>query len=112
VGGFNGDQLPDVNALCSIAELLPHARVTHDWERMYVAKLDDAALARIVDIPLPGTLVRISVTQVLAQSAMHGQHHRAQNATRFRELGGEPPTTDLILWYMLERPEAPWGISA
>lgn len=112
VGGYDGEHLPDVSALRGIADLLPPAKSTHDWERAYVAKLDDAALEQIVDIPLPGARVRLSLAQVLAQSAMHSQHHRAQNATRLRELGGEPPTTDLIVWYMLDRPDAPWKIVA
>ena len=40
---------------------------------------------------------------------MHSQHHRAQNATRLRELGGKPPTTDLIVWYWKGRPAPHWG---
>lgn len=112
VGGCNEEHLPEIGALRGIADLLPHARATHDWERTYVATLNDAALGRIVEIPLPGASVRISLAQVLAQSAMHSQHHRAQNATRLRELGGEPPTTDLIVWYMLEQPGAPWEVVA
>ena len=38
--------------------------------------------------------------------AMHSQWHRGQNAMRLRELGGEPPTTDLIVWYWKGRPSA------
>ena len=43
-------------------------------------------------------------TEALTQMAMHSQWHRGQNATRLRELGGEPPTTDLIVWYWKGRP--------
>lgn len=112
VGGYDGAHLPEVGGLRSIVDLLPYAKATHDWERAYVATLDDAALEQTVEIPLPGASARISLAQVLAQSAMHSQHHRAQNATRLRELGGEPPTTDLIVWYMLQRPEAPWEVAS
>ena len=41
---------------------------------------------------------------ILLQAIMHGQHHRAQNAARARELGVAPPMTDFILWYALGRP--------
>jgi uncharacterized damage-inducible protein DinB len=51
----------------------------------------------------PLTLTR---TEALTQMAMHSQWHRAQNATRLRELGGEPPMSDLIVWYWKGRPSA------
>jgi uncharacterized damage-inducible protein DinB len=39
---------------------------------------------------------------------IHSHHHRGQNAAALRELGGEPPPTDLIVWYWKEKPGAPW----
>jgi uncharacterized damage-inducible protein DinB len=39
---------------------------------------------------------------------MHSHYHRGQNATRLRELGGEPPPTDLIVWYWKGRPAPEW----
>jgi len=42
------------------------------------------------------------------QAVMHSQWHRGQNATRLRELGGEPPTLDLIVWIANNRPAAAW----
>ena len=41
---------------------------------------------------------------LLLQILLHGQHHRAQNASRLRELGVEPPMTDFILCYALGKP--------
>ena len=41
---------------------------------------------------------------LLLQALMHGQHHRAQNASRMRELGVTPPMTDYILWVAFGRP--------
>ena len=46
--------------------------------------------------------------EALTQCAMHSQWHRGQNAMRLRELGGEPPAVDLIVWYWKGRPEAQW----
>jgi uncharacterized damage-inducible protein DinB len=40
---------------------------------------------------------------------MHSHYHRGQNATRLRELGGEPPMTDLIVWYWKGRPRPDWA---
>ncbi len=42
------------------------------------------------------------------QAFMHSHYHRAQNARRFRELGGAPPTTDYIMWCWLGEPAAAW----
>ena len=42
----------------------------------------------------------LTVAEALTQAIMHGQWHRGQNATRLRELGGEPPPIDLIIWYL------------
>ena len=50
----------------------------------------------------------ISVSEALAQCAMHSQWHRGQNAARLRELGGEPPMVDLIVWFWKGRPAVQW----
>jgi len=50
----------------------------------------------------------LTVTEALTQCAMHSQHHRGQNATRLRELGGEPRPTDLTFWYWKGRPAPEW----
>ena len=50
----------------------------------------------------------ISVAEALMQGVMHSQWHRGQNATRLRELGGEPPLVDLVVWVLKGRPAAGW----
>jgi uncharacterized damage-inducible protein DinB len=50
----------------------------------------------------------LTVGEALLQAVTHSQWHRGQNATRLRELGGEPPTIDLIIWYLKDRPAAEW----
>ena len=51
---------------------------------------------------------KITVAQALTQAAMHSHYHRAQNATRLRELGGVPPTTDFIVWLHKGKPAVRW----
>jgi len=51
----------------------------------------------------------LTVAEALTQGAMHSQYHRGQNATRLRDLGGEPPTTDYIVWLWKGRPQADWA---
>jgi uncharacterized damage-inducible protein DinB len=55
-----------------------------------------------------GSALRLTVTEALTQCAMHSHYHRGQNATRLRELGGEPPATDLSVWYWRGRLAADW----
>ena len=66
-------------------------------------------LEEIIEIPWFKPPARISVRQALTQAAMHSHYHRGQNATRFRELGGTPPTTDYIIWLQLGQPSARWS---
>jgi len=51
---------------------------------------------------------KISIRHALMQAAMHSHYHRGQNATRLRELGGVPPTTDFIVWLHKGQPAATW----
>jgi len=44
----------------------------------------------------------------MQQVVLHSEHHRAQNATRLRELGGAPPPTDYIVWILDGRPAPVW----
>ncbi len=41
---------------------------------------------------------------LLIQAITHGQHHRGQNASRMRQLGGTPPMTNYVIWVALGRP--------
>lgn len=95
----------------SLDELRTYARANHDEVRQFMAAVSDARLAEEITIPWapkdgPQTL---TVTEALTQGAMHSHYHRGQNATRLRELGGEPPTTDLIVWYWVGRKQPDWG---
>jgi uncharacterized damage-inducible protein DinB len=75
------------------------------------AASDGPALDRIIGIPwFPDPPLRVTVREGLTQVAMHSHYHRGQNATRFRELGGDPPGTDLITWIWKGRPAARWTI--
>ncbi len=75
----------------------------------FIKNTSETELARSLMIPwFQNPPAVITVSQALAQVAMHSQHHRAQNATRLRELGGRPPVTDLITWYWKGRPAAMW----
>ncbi len=62
----------------------------------------------LIDVPWFQPPARISIRHALMQAAMHSHYHRGQNATRLRELGGVPPTTDFIVWLHKGQPSAIW----
>ena len=74
-----------------------------------IETMTDDQLTQAVHIPWfkdpPGTFTR---ADALTQAVMHSHWHRGQNATRLRELGGVPPTTDFIVWIKKGRPPAQW----
>ena len=77
------------------------------------ATLNESELERRIDIPwFTRPPLQLSVREGLTQVAMHSHHHRGQNARRLRELGGEPPGTDLITWIWKGRPAAAWDTQA
>jgi uncharacterized damage-inducible protein DinB len=91
-------------------DLRGFARGSHDAIRAGLAALTESRLAESIRIPwFKDPPLTITVTEALTQCAMHSHHHRAQNATRLRELGGVPPSTDLIVWYWKGRPQPNWS---
>jgi uncharacterized damage-inducible protein DinB len=78
----------------------------------HLAGMAPARLAQTISIPWfqdPDTgRLEVSVEQALVQCVMHSHYHRGQNAHRLRELGAEPPLTDIIVWWWKGRPEAHW----
>ena len=52
---------------------------------------------------------QVTLGEAMVQVVLHSQYHRAQNASRLRALGGEPPITDFVMWVLKDRPEPDWG---
>ena len=91
----------------SMARLREYARESHDQIRRCLELLAEERLSQSIVMPwFREKPLSITVTEALTQMALHSHHHRAQNATRLRELGGAPPPTDLIIWYWKGRPSA------
>jgi uncharacterized damage-inducible protein DinB len=85
------------------------------YARQGLAELNDKVqaatpeqLEEVIEISWSKPPFKISRRQALTQAAMHSHYHRGQNATRLRELGGTPPTTDYILWLREGQPGARW----
>lgn len=59
-----------------------------------------------------GRVVTASLGDGLVQVTAHSTYHRGQANTRIRELGGEPPLVDFIIWVWAGRPAAEWPAPA
>lgn len=69
------------------------------------AALGSPDLQRMIAVPRgPKGPFEAPAGVLLLQALLHSQHHRAQNASRMRQLGATPPMTDFIIWYALGRP--------
>ena len=81
----------------------------HENALQFIKEITDSRLIENADIPwFKDPPLKLTVREVLLQAVMHTLHHRAQNITRLRELGSEPPVVDLIMWYWKGRPKAVW----
>jgi uncharacterized damage-inducible protein DinB len=93
----------------SMADLKKYAQQGHAEMIAIIQATQEGRLDEIVEIPWFKPPLRVSVRHALMQAAMHSHYHRGQNATRLRELGGVPPTTDFIVWLMKGKPAARWS---
>lgn len=93
----------------SFDALRAYARDYHSRVEPYFETLTEDRLNTVIDILwFKDPPLSISVAEALTQCMMHSQHHRAQNATRLRELGGTPENTDYIVWLWKGRPAPAW----
>lgn len=93
----------------SFDELKAYARGYHDVVKPFMNTVSAARLTEPLSIPwFKNPPLTITVEEALTQGAMHSHYHRGQNATRLRELGGEPPLTDFIVWLWKARPDPVW----
>jgi uncharacterized damage-inducible protein DinB len=92
-------------------------RQYHTEAAAYLAQLDEDSLNQPLVLPWAQAMVqqrfgRAAVDPILSEALMqvllHSSYHRGQVSTRLRELGGEPPLTDFIVWVWLDKPEADW----
>jgi uncharacterized damage-inducible protein DinB len=105
-----GFSVTTADQFSSIAELKIYARGSHEEIDKLLSTVTDAHLGSSIVMPwFSDPPLTITVTEALTQCAMHSHYHRGQNATRLRELGGEPPMTDLIAWYWKGRPAPVWS---
>ena len=101
----------------------PDLAAIEDWARpyypqvaAYAASLDQARLGEVIDYPWTDLIVKqfgSVAPSTLGESAWqvlsHTTYHRGQVATRIRELGGEPPLVDFLVWVWGGKPAPDWS---
>jgi uncharacterized damage-inducible protein DinB len=92
-----------------MAHLKKYAQQGLKEMRELLEKTDQGRMQELIEVPWFKPALKISVRHALTQAAMHSHYHRGQNATRLRELGGEPPMTDFIVWLREGQPAARWS---
>jgi len=91
-----------------MAELKGYGRRGHEELQALLKSAREEQMGEMIEVPWFKPPARISRRHALTQAAMHSHYHRGQNATRLRELGGEPPMTDFIVWLHKGQPKAQW----
>ena len=99
-----------VNDFATLDDLKLYAREYYAGLSGFLAAMTNSRFDVRVQIPwFRDPPLTITVAEALTQGAMHSQYHRGQIATRLREIGGVPATTDIIVWYWNNRPSAAWN---
>lgn len=101
-------EVKKIEDFASISDLKKYARGGLSQLNAFVKDLDPQH-AETIEVPWFKPPAKITIRQALMQAAMHSHYHRGQDATRLRELGGVPPTTDFIIWLHKGQPAAEWS---
>ena len=95
------------------------------WARSYYGEvfshlttLSDQQISELMPVPwtamveqrLGRTPHTTTVMDTLLQVALHSLYHRGQINARLREVGGEPPLVDYLIWVWLGKPAATWPL--
>jgi uncharacterized damage-inducible protein DinB len=96
------DYQPGIRSLTSMEEIQEHAKRNSEKFLSYVDALDDAVLAREVDLALGTPPLRLSVWQVLLQVFMHSAQHRGELSIILSSIGYPLPIDDIIIRFVEE----------
>jgi uncharacterized damage-inducible protein DinB len=99
------------------------ATSVREWGRSYydeifvhLERLSDQEIAKPMQLPWAEYVEKqigrvpasITIGETMLQVPLHSLYHRGQINARLREVSGEPPTVDYIIWVWLEKPAASW----
>lgn len=83
----------------ALAELETRVAAVETAWTSYLAKLDEAELARVFEYrSLDGRRHRNTIEDILTQLFGHAWYHRGQIAQHVRAIGADPAVTDFVFW--------------
>lgn len=106
---------PELDTFPTLVSMRDWARDAHSDIAEYMRSLEPERVGENVQLPWADHLAErfgqarpATWAETVLQIVMHTTYHRGQVARRLRELGAEPPLTDLIAWIWMGRPDAEW----
>lgn len=105
-------ELPDLETFSQMSSIRRWGEEGHDELRALKTTLRPEDLDRTIDFPWAEQLMDtydrvhpVDLRQGLVQLTSHSTYHRGQINARIRELGGEPPLVDYVVWLWAGRPD-------
>ena len=82
----------------------------------YLKQLSEGELEKSFQLPWTELVTKqlgqapaaVTLGEMMMQAPLHSLYHRGQINMRLREVGGEPPAVDYIVWRWLGKPNAVW----
>jgi uncharacterized damage-inducible protein DinB len=115
LGEFDWKSLPQFNTLTALEAWV---REIYPAIQAFAGNLTDKGLESESIMPWAAHFAKrqlgiqaeaTTLGETVYQVAAHSSYHRGQANTRIRELGGEPPTVDYIVWVWAGRPAPDWA---
>lgn len=98
--GEPGATLPDPSQIPSLAALRERWGAARAGRDAFLESLDEATLDETIEITtLLGKSFRHSYRHMFQHVVNHSSYHRGQIVTLLRQVGAEPPATDLIKFH-------------
>ena len=114
---WRGDpfKVTELAAYADLSSLLEWSRPYYAVAREFSTSVDESRFDRPIVFPWAeeiqkrfGTVTPATFAESAWQVFSHTTYHRGQVATRVREIGGEPPLVDFLVWVWQGKPHADW----
>jgi uncharacterized damage-inducible protein DinB len=106
----------ELSAYAELSAVEAWARPYYPMAAAFAEAADESRLAAPIDFPWSnliaekfGTIRPATLSESAYQVFSHTTYHRGQVATRVRELAGEPPTVDFLVWVWAGKPAPEWA---
>ncbi|NIT59727.1 MAG: hypothetical protein GWN00_26950 [Aliifodinibius sp.] len=108
--------IPELNSFKRFQEISDWGLTFYLELENYLDDIIESHLYQLISIPWSEHLAKKigkppeqpNLLQMMNQVILHSGYHRAQANKMIREMGGEPPLVDFIMWIWLGKPDAKW----